>query len=69
MRPHMNTFLATGAALLLSGSALAQQGEHQTPAETQGQPQKSMDDMMKGCRCSEADSAQFLKHPVAHIKK
>ena len=47
-----NTFLAIGAALLLGGSALAQQ-EQQPKASTmtmQEKPQMSMGDMMKGCR-------------------
>lgn len=50
MRGHTNTFLAIGAALLLGGSALAQQEPQQKPPTTQGKPQMSMDDMMKGCR-------------------
>lgn len=50
MKPHTNTFLAIGAALLLGGSALAQQGQQQKPSAMQGKPQMSMDDMMKGCR-------------------
>lgn len=46
MKRHANTFLAIAAALLLGGSALAQQ----KPSTTQDKPQMSMDDMMKGCR-------------------
>ena len=45
-----NTVLAIGAALLLSGSALAQQDQQQKPSTTQEKPQMSMDNMMKGCR-------------------
>ena len=49
MKRYTNRFLAIGAALLLSGSALAQQNQQQKPS-TQGKPQMSMDEMMKGCR-------------------
>jgi hypothetical protein len=45
-----NTFLAIGAALLLSGSALAQQDPQQKPSATQEKPQMSMENMMKGCQ-------------------
>ena len=52
---HANTVLAIGAALLLGGSALAQQEPPQKPSTTQAKPQMpmenmSMDSMMKGCR-------------------
>jgi hypothetical protein len=50
MKRHTNAFLAVGAALLLGGSALAQQTQQQTPSMMQSKPQMSMDDMMKGCR-------------------
>jgi hypothetical protein len=50
MKRHTNRFLAIGAALLLGGSALAQQTQQQKPSTMQPKPQMSMDDMMKGCR-------------------
>ena len=49
MKRHTNAFLAIGAALLLSGSALAQQDQQQKPSTTQEKPQMSMDTMMKSC--------------------
>jgi small-conductance mechanosensitive channel len=50
MKRYANTFLAIGAALLLGGSAIAQQDQQQRPSTTQEKPQMSMDDMMEGCR-------------------
>lgn len=48
MTKSVNTFFAIGMALLVSGAAVAQQGQQQSP--TEGKPQMSMDGMMKGCR-------------------
>lgn len=50
MKRHANRYLAIAAALLLGGSALAQQDPQQKPSTTQEKPQMSMDNMMKGCR-------------------
>jgi hypothetical protein len=50
MKRHAIAILAIGAALLLSGSVLAQQNQQQKPPATQSKPEMSMDSMMKGCR-------------------
>ncbi len=50
MRRHANTWVAIGAALLIGGSALAQQAQPQKPPVTQEKSPMSMGDMMKGCR-------------------
>jgi hypothetical protein len=50
MTRQTNTWVAIAAALLLGGSALAQQTPQQQPATAQERPQMSMEGMMKGCR-------------------
>ena len=50
MKRHANRFLAIGAAVLLGGSALAQQNEQQKPSAESSTPQASMGGMMQGCQ-------------------
>lgn len=49
MKHHTKAWLVVAAAVLLGGSAIAQQTKEQKPSG-EGKPQMSMDDMMKGCR-------------------
>lgn len=49
MRRHANAFVVIGAALMLGGTALAQQAQQKPPA-AQSKPEMSMDSMMTGCR-------------------
>lgn len=50
MKQHTKPWVVITAAVLLGGSAVAQQTQGQKPAESQGKPQMSMNDMMAGCR-------------------